>query len=274
VSERSVVVVDPQRDQPEDSAEQHGEKPEALSRPIPTPSPLGDEDKRRVSGSSEGHTDAEKEALRRELDAEWERTETENPITENGPRTPPHSQPRALEYNVPQRPPPLYQHQQISRPGLELASLTLEEQIDRLGLELHQARSAAHTPMSQTSHHSDADVLSAQAIRYERPSGSTSTLQITPIATPPALRSGNNKALNFGGESGSGGSNIGIRKSIDFRSESNLRGSGNNTPSRRVRAMVEEFESKSSREASPAASPVRGSPSRGSPTRGSPTRGR
>ncbi|KAJ2993130.1 hypothetical protein NUW58_g1936 [Xylaria curta] len=297
-SERDVVVVDPERDEDRrDSEEYRGlatpvvGRPEAQSRPIPTPSPLGDEDRHRTSDSSEGRRiNTEKEALRRELDAEWEHIESsmaipETPQTSKPPRPqtppqtcpqpPPHSESRILEdHGAPRRPPLLHRHHRISRTEQELSALTLDEQIDRLGAELQQTRSAAHTPISLLSHHSDADVLSAEAIRFERPSGSTSTLQITPISAGLlASRSGNRPR---------GGNNL--QKSTDFRSESNLRGSnelrsaGNNTPTRRVRAMVEEFESKGSHEGSPAGSPVKGSPTRvtpkGTPTRGSPTRGR
>ncbi|KAI1132495.1 hypothetical protein F5Y10DRAFT_231262 [Nemania abortiva] len=291
-SEQDVILVDPERDgdsSDEDrrnSGEQEWmpeeqrdliapttEEIEILSRPIPTPSPLGDEDKQRGSGSNE---DAEKEALRRELDAEWERIEAQDAIPEVS-RTPPqahrhiptHSGSRAVEHDIPKRP-PLLHRQHLPKPDPEPSSrtLTLEEQIDKLGAELHQARSAAQTPMSVISHHSDADVLSAEAVRFER-TGSTSTLQITPIFTgSPEYRSGRKPPRS-------------LQKSTDFRSESNLRGNelrntGNTSPTRRVRAMVEEFESKSSREASPAASPVKGkgTPTRGTPTRGSPVRER
>ncbi|KAI0098741.1 hypothetical protein GGR51DRAFT_537295 [Nemania sp. FL0031] len=319
-SEQDVILVDAERDEDErdENRRVSGEQSwmaegqhapavpiigevETLSRPISTPSPLGDEDRRLVSGSSEY---AEKEALRRELDAEWERIEAQDAIPAVSrtpeplrPRTPPppapahrhlpppqpptHPEPRALEHEIPRRP-PLTHRLHIPRaetsPGPSSLSPTLEEQITTLGAELHQARSAAHTPQSVISHHSDADVLSAEAIRYERPTGSTSTLQITPISIftgSPEFRSGRGRPAPRG-----------LQKSTDFRSESNLRGhelrsaagvaggGGSVSPSRRVRAMVEEFESKSSREASPAGSPVKGTPTRGTPTRGTPTRGK
>ncbi|KAI0415615.1 hypothetical protein F5X98DRAFT_211400 [Xylaria grammica] len=291
-SERDVVVIEPEEGEDLRATEDQGRAPaegrdlvipttedlEIPLRPIPTPSPLGDEDQQRNSGSS-----AEKEALRRELDEEWEHIEGKQAAPEalrtpqrSRPQTPsqpqPHSEPRAPEYDVPRRPPIIHHPQHVPRIDTNLAPLTLEEQIDKLGAELHQARSAAQTPMSIYSHHSDADVLSAEAIRYERPSGSTSTLQITPIFTgSSAFRSGNRAQRS--------GANNSVQKMTDFRSESNLRGlselrSTGTTNPRRVRAMVEEFESKSSREASLAGSPVKGTPTRGTPTRGSPVRGR
>ncbi|KAI0905272.1 hypothetical protein F4823DRAFT_627951 [Ustulina deusta] len=229
-SERDIVVLDPTQDEDRRDSEGQQQMPEKQRglvmpmtgeletplRPISTPSPLDDEDKQRTAGSS-----AEKEALRRELDTEWELIGAKEAVPEAPrtpeplqPRTPPqtHSQPRSsLGSNIPRRSPLSHRHQHTPRAGPELAPLTFEEHINRVGNELHQSRTAAQTPISIMSHHSDADVLSAQAIRFERP---------------------------------------------------------------RVRAMVEEFESKSSREASPAGSPVKESPTRGTPTRGSPTRGR
>ncbi|KAI0436337.1 hypothetical protein F4803DRAFT_542643 [Xylaria telfairii] len=295
ISEQDVVLVDPEtgedrrasgdqrwmsEESPSGGMPMVGEV-ETHSRPIPTPSPLGDEGKEQTSGSSHGRIKAEKEALRRELDAEWERIEAlpETPRlsqpprlrtpTQTRPHPPSHAESSTAESDFPRRPPLLHHHLHVSKPDSDLTSLTLEEQIDRLGAELHQARSAAQTPVSMFSHHSDADVMSAEAIRYERPIGSTSTLQITPILTgPPALRTGNKARAGHS-----------LQKSIDYRSESNLRGgnelrsTGGNAAARRVRAMVEEFESKSSREGSPAGSPVKGSPTRGTPTRGTPTRG-
>ncbi|KAI1434672.1 hypothetical protein GGR50DRAFT_387787 [Xylaria sp. CBS 124048] len=251
-----------------------------------SPSPLSDDDER-TTDSNDARIKASTEALRRELDEEWERIEAGDTILEAPEplRLRPQSQASAFssqrsesqtpELEVP-RLPPLLHHSNFphaSRPSQALSSLTLEEQIHLLGTELHQARSAAQTPLSQTSHHSDADVLSAQVVRFERFSGSRGTLQITPVLTnargprlsAPKLRVTETPKLETPKTT---------TPDTDFRSESNLRGaselrpSGNNTPSRRVRAMVQEFESKSSREASPAGSQVKSTPTRGSPTKG------
>ncbi|KAI0406912.1 hypothetical protein F4802DRAFT_81180 [Xylaria palmicola] len=311
-SELDVVVVDPENDEDEDrrsseeqrwvSSEQHGSampstgKLESPPRPISTPSPLGDESAQRTPGSS---VDAETEALRRELDEEWERIEADKPApdvhrtpeppktpTRPLPRPPSRAEPRTPDYSVPRRP-PLLHHPHIPRSNPRPLSSALEEQIDKLGAELHATRSAAHTPVSIFSQHSDADVLSAEAIRYERPSGSTSTLQITPIFTgTPSARGGNKKTPRGGDASASASASTAaaavpqLQNSGDFRSESNLRGgnelrkAGNSgSPVRRVRAMVEVLESKSSREASPTGSPVKASPARGSPAHGTPTKG-
>ncbi|KAI1819421.1 hypothetical protein F4861DRAFT_543945 [Xylaria intraflava] len=253
---------------------------ESPLRPALMISPLSDEDSQPPPGLSDVRVKSSTEALRRELDAEWERIEAEEAMLEAPEplrlRTP-SQVPRPLssqrsetptrEYDSPRLPPLLHHnphYQNASRPNLASASLTIEEQINMLGAELHKARSAAQTPMSQISHHSDADVLSAEVVRFERPSGSTSTLQITPVHN-------NHRTLRKGSRLRDGDD---IPKTTDFRSESNLRGaselrsSGNNTPVRRVRAMVEEFESKSSREASPAGSPTKTSSARGSPTKG------
>ncbi len=109
-----------------------------------------------------------------------------------------HRDPRAPKFH--RAPPLLHLPQQTSSSSRSESPasppmLSLEEQINRPGVELHQARSAAQTPVSMISQHSNADVLSAEAIRYERPpTGSTSTLQITP-----GLASSGSGAFRFGG---------------------------------------------------------------------------
>lgn len=302
-SERDVILVDPEtgEQQPRGSEEQawmpEGQRAlvlpppgtsDILPRPLQTPSPRGSRSKKNPGSSA--REDAEKEALRRELDAEWERIEAEEALPPPQPRNPPHLpppldlEPRASEdeeHEIPRRP-PLLHHSPLSARAEDhhhhgLPALTLEEQIDRLGAELQQARSAAHTPLSLLSQHSDAELFSAEAIRYERPpSGSTSTLQITPILTTPSALRGPGR-----GRAGTGGSSLEssrrLQTTTDFRSESNLRAENNSTsPVRRVRAMVEEFESKSSRDSSPAGAPLRPSSTKGTPTKGagSPMRGR
>ncbi|KAI1816936.1 hypothetical protein GGS20DRAFT_535448 [Poronia punctata] len=348
-SERSVVLVDPEGEKGPghglvmEGAEKSGPSLPPVLPPILASRHLDVEDSQRTSGSGPGSPDAEKEALRRELDAEWERIEADETLREARHSALSQVPPRSL-----QPPPLLYydHHQPSSKPERSNPSPTaaLEEEIHKLGLELQRTRSDAHTPMSQFSqfsHHSDGDVFSAEAVRFKRPSGSTSTLQITPPSTSPkgkAVATVNPKSIatststgepttstsarNDGGSLGvnilpaipraklkakmksrSGSDlnrslirgpdvdvdsdlDLNLGKSTDFRSESNLRasnmlggygsstrggagigsgsgaGSGHNTPSRRVLAMVEEFESKSSREATPSASPTRGSPTR------------
>ncbi|KAI2635059.1 hypothetical protein GGS21DRAFT_516599 [Xylaria nigripes] len=469
VSERDVMLVDAERGEEQGK---HGKQPQTpkersvsprkgsrqLESPLRltlTPSPTSDDDDRVTPGSHEGIIRPSREELRRELQREWERIEAEEAIIQTGNevpeplrlRTPPQAHhatfaPQRSETS-PRLSPLLHPRARSPRTSVSGASsgptsLTLEEQINLLGTELHQARSAAQTPMSQISHHSDADVLSAQVVRFERPSGSTSTLQIPSSLTsartlriaakprstgsddtkpidlqsesnlhgtkelessiseekkPADIGSGNNvgsardsvsdepkpvdlrsesnlraakelrssisedrkpfdfrsevnlravkewrnsisdekkpfdfrsevnlratrgsvsddpkpadlrsesnsrgvrewrnsisdekKPVDFRGENNLRAARSSVsddRKSMDLRSESNLRGakelrgSGNNTPNRRVRAMVEEFESKSSLEGSPAGIPGRNTPTRrgSTPGRGSPTKG-